>query len=203
MSFVFYAQLERSCPDVDHCPHLGGASLGGVVLSANANDEWLQSLLRQIDSLREESAAKNAKSGQLQDRLEPLERGWKAERQQQFKATTRQEDVPAEANEPAAEVKKRAAPVGHPGWFRPTPTHIDRTILLSAPTCCPHCQAAVVTRPDLPAYDPLQEDFSDGQPTVTCDRHEEGRCTNPQCHRGVALGTLTPNQAARAMYVRC
>ena len=30
MSFVFYAQLEQSCPNVSHCPHLGGAAIGAL-----------------------------------------------------------------------------------------------------------------------------------------------------------------------------
>ena len=39
MSFVFYPRLEQSCPNVSHCPHLGGAALGRLVSVANENGE--------------------------------------------------------------------------------------------------------------------------------------------------------------------
>ena len=61
-------------------------------------------------------------------------------------------------SKPQAEAKKRGAPVGHAGWFRPTPTRIDRTIYVSAPACCPHCDAAVRAWPNLPPYGHVQED---------------------------------------------
>ena len=119
--------------------------------------------MRQMDALREENAAKARTIAEQQERIEQLERELKAERQKQFKATRTEEEVPAEANEAEAEAKKRGAPVGHPGWFRPTPTKIDRTIDVPAPARCPHCNAAVVLRPDLPPYEHVQEDFVDGQ----------------------------------------
>ncbi len=42
MSFVFYPRLEQSCPNVSHCPHLGGAALGTLVRVANENDLYLR-----------------------------------------------------------------------------------------------------------------------------------------------------------------
>ena len=73
MPYLFFPKLTKNCPSVSHCPHLGGAALGGVVHSANANDEWLQSLLRQIDGLREESRAKSGRIEELQERVEQLD----------------------------------------------------------------------------------------------------------------------------------
>src|SRR5271157_2616012 len=133
MSFPFYPKHEYACPHVNHCPHLGGAALGSVVLLAAENREWTDSLLRQIDTLREQNAAQARVIAEQQERIEQLERELKAERQKQFKATRPDEEVPGEANEPQAEAKKRGAPVGHPGWFRPTPTTIDRTIDVPSP----------------------------------------------------------------------
>lgn len=208
MPYLFYPKLTHNCPNIDHCPHLGGAALGSIVLSANANAEWLQSLLRQVDALREENSAHASVIAEQQERIEQLERELKAERQKQFKATTPEEEVPAD--EPQAEAKKRGAPVGHPGWFRPTPTRSDRTILVPAPTKCPHCDAAVVVRRDLPPYEHVQEDFIDGRATTTCYRHEEGRCSNPKCRRRVRQpgkgeilrAKIGPEMRARGIFLR-
>ena len=40
MGFRFYPNHEYRCPHIGHCPHLGGAALGGVVLAANGNVQW-------------------------------------------------------------------------------------------------------------------------------------------------------------------
>jgi len=210
MSFPFYPKHEYACPYVDHCPHLGGAALGSVVYAAAENLQWTDSLLRQIDDLREESAAKARLIGEQQERIEQLERELKAERQKQFKTTRPDEEVPAEANEPQAEAKKRGAPLGHPGWFRPTPSTIDRTIDVPAPARCPHCGAAVMARPDLAPYEHVQEDLIDGRPMAICYRHEEGRCTNPKCRlwvhqpgEGEILGAkIGPQMRARGLFLR-
>jgi transposase len=210
MSFVFYPKHEYGCPNVMQCPHLGGAALGCVVFEANQNDEKRNWLFRQLDGLRDENAAKARHIAELQQRVEQLESELKAERQKQFKAARPEEDaIPAGAdgeNRP----KKRGAPVGHPGWFRPTPTHIDRTLDVPAPARCPHCGTAVVARPDLAPYEHIQEDRLDGQSTVTCYRHEEGRCTNPNCRLWVRQAgdgeilraKIGPQTRARALFLR-
>ena len=210
MGFLFYPNHEYRCPHIGHCPHLGGAALGGVVLAANGNVQWTSALHRQLDDLREKDAAKDRIIAEQQERIEQLERELKAERQKQFKAARPEEEVPAEANEPQAEAKKRGAPVGHPGWFRPTPTKIDRTIDVPAPPRCPHCGAAVKPRPELERYEHVQEDLIDGRPTVTCYRHEAGRCRNPKCRlwvrqpgEGEILGAkIGPQMRARGMFLR-
>ena len=162
MGFLFYPNHEYRCPHIGHCPHLGGAALGGVVLAANGNVQWTSALHRQLDDLREKDAAKDRIIAEQQERIEQLERELKAERQKQFKAARPEEEVPAEANEPQAEAKKRGAPVGHPGWFRPTPTKIDRTIDVPAPPRCPHCGAAVKPRPDWNAMSTCKKTSSTG-----------------------------------------
>jgi transposase len=211
VSYLFCPTLTQNCPNVNHCPHLGGAALGVVVLSANANDEWLQSLLRQIDALRAENTAKYHQIEVLTAEVEQLKRELKAERQKQFKTAASKGEEEAVPNSPAGtEAKKRGAPVGHPGWFRPTPLHIDRTIQVPSPARCPHCNAAVVARPDLRPYDHLQEDFIDGRPMTTCYRHERGRCSNSKCRlwvrqpgEGEILGAkIGPEMRARGLFLR-
>ncbi len=36
--FSFYPRQEHNCPNVSHCPHLGGAALGTLVLMANEQE---------------------------------------------------------------------------------------------------------------------------------------------------------------------
>lgn len=144
--------------------HPGGAALGTLVEVADEQTEWVDSLWRQIDTLRAEGTAKSRKIEEQAARIEQLERELKAERQKQFKAATKIEEEPAPSGPEKAAPKKRGAPMGHPGWFRPTPTHFDRITFVPAPKRCPHCGAVVRVRPDLPPDDHPQEDFIDGQP---------------------------------------
>jgi transposase len=208
--FVFYPKHEFGCRQVEHCPHLGGASLGSLVHAADGNQEWTDALLRQVDALREENADNARTIAQQQERIEQLERELKAERQKQFKASKGEEEVPAVAIKDEAGAARRGAPVGHPGWFRPTPITIDRTILVPAPATCPFCHRRVVARPDLPPYDHVQEDLVEGLRTTTCYRHEEARCSNRQCRRWVRQAgageilraKIGPEMRGRALFLR-
>jgi hypothetical protein len=195
MHFVFYPKHEFGCRHVDHCPHLGWASLGSLVHAADQQTEWTDALLRQIDALRADGAAKSQKIQQLAARVEQLECELKAERQKQFTRKT-DEPVPEEPDSAALQDKKRrGAPAGHPGWYRKRPTTFDRLILVAAPTVCPRCGGSVKARPDRPVYDHLQEDWIDGRRVVVCYRHEMGRCR--KCRRwGQQAG---PGELLRAM----
>jgi hypothetical protein len=79
--------------------------------------------------------------------------------------------------------KKRGAPVGHPGWRRPKPDHIDRTIHVPAPRICPHCQSNELT-PMQESTEHFQEDIViQPKPLVTRYLHGQAFCT--RCHRPV------------------
>jgi transposase len=197
MPFAFYPKHEYRCQHVGHCPHLGGASLGWLVHAADEQKEWTGSLLRQIDALREEDAAKYHKIEELTAKVDQLERELKAERQKQFKRKS--EETPQEEPESVSSQgkKKPGAPQGHPGWYRKRPEHFDRTVQVPAPLKCPHCDRPVKARPDLPAYEHIQEDWIDGKRVVVCYRHEEGRCTNRKCRRWVRQAG--PGELLRAM----
>jgi transposase len=184
MHFVFYPKHEFGCRHVGHCPHLGGAPLSLLVHAADEGTELTNALHRQIDALREENTAKYHKIQELTARVEQIERELTAERQKQFK---RQREEPTTGDwEPSPQgKKKRGAPVGHPGWYRPQPTTFDQIVLVAAPRQCPHCGGAVKARPDRPVYDHLQEDWIDGKRVVVCYRHEAGRCRRRGCRRWV------------------
>ncbi len=95
-----------------------------------------------------------------------LELELKLERQNKF-ATNKQKQAEAESEtasqSPAkASEKKRGAPVGHPGWFRPTLTHYDWAIDVPAPRRCPDCRGPVEPSPKLDPTEHLQVDIIDG-----------------------------------------
>ena len=41
MSFCFYPNHEYACPNVSHCPHLGGAGLGTLVVAADKQELYV------------------------------------------------------------------------------------------------------------------------------------------------------------------
>ena len=50
MGFSFYPNHEHKCPYVSHCPHLGGAALGTLVLLANEQELTRRALHATIDA---------------------------------------------------------------------------------------------------------------------------------------------------------
>jgi hypothetical protein len=161
---------------------LFGASLERVVNSAN----WFQQLSNQqfheIERLRAESSKQCAEierlerdNRRLRDRLAALERDKFQKRHKSVdQDDNRQEDDPdAGAAKPA---KKRGAPIGHPGWYRPVPAAFDRLEMV-VPDQCPSCGGAVALDRELPPEDHLQEDIIDGRAQVICYRHPAAICT--------------------------
>ena len=125
MSFSSYPELEQSCPNVSHCTHLGGAAIGTLVFRANDSELFLRQLHGTIDSERKRNDRLSEENQRLQKELEQLNLELKLERQNKFatnpqKTENKNPDVTAAAE--ASGGKKRGAPVGHPGWFRKTPT---------------------------------------------------------------------------------
>jgi transposase len=147
MQFRFCPQLEQSCPHVGHCPHLGGAALGTLVTWANTSGDTIDHLRKALDAERERNAKLVEENLRLEKAWEQAKLELKLERQNKF-ATRQQkqedsaEDTTTEAT-PTARSKKRGAPVGHPGWFRPRPTSLDWSVDVPAPHPCPHCQGRV------------------------------------------------------------
>jgi transposase len=124
MSFESDPKHEYGCMHVGRCPQMGGAALSGVVHLANEDDEGLPLLLRQIDVLRKDNAGKPEKIKELQQQAKQLKAELKAERQKQFRRTQAGDVVEAAVDSMTKGIKKRGTPVGYPGWFRRTPTHI-------------------------------------------------------------------------------
>jgi hypothetical protein len=53
MRFCFYPDHKFACPQLKHCPHLGGAALGPLVRFASTSGDSLDRLHRQLDAARQ------------------------------------------------------------------------------------------------------------------------------------------------------
>lgn len=213
MPFCFYPQHEYGCPNINHCPHLGGAGLGTLVNAAGHQDQYIEMILGQLEAERARNAKLVEENAQLRDQLDQVKLELKVERQNKF-ATSASKD--SEEPEPSAtpdargdvEPKKRGAPVGHPGWFRPTPTEFDQQIDVDAPGRCPHCGGLVHLFPNVDPGEHWQEDVVDGVYQVIVYRHPAARCDDcrnwvRQAGDGELLGSrIGPRLRSWAVYLR-
>jgi transposase len=215
MDFAFYPNHEHGCPDVSHCPHLGGAALGTLVLMANQSGDSLDYLHAAIAAERKRNATLVDANLQLEKELAQAKLELKLERQNKFATREQKEaagnsaqDDSAEESPATEEPKKRGAPVGHPGWFRPTPTEYDWLIEVTAPSRCPHCNARVTAQTTLAPVDHLQEDIIDNAYRVVCYRHEAGCCDDcgswvEKAGKDELLGSrIGPFLRSRAVWLR-
>jgi transposase len=211
MAFCFYPKHEFSCPQLSHCPHLGGAALGTLVQLANESGDSHDRLHRQLDATRKSVSDLVAENQALKREVERLKLELKLERQTKF-ATNRQRQAGAAPSTPSesssqAQPRKRGAPVGHAGWFRPVPTEYDAIVEVPAPAACPHCGGPVSVYTSQDPTDHLQEDLVAGRRQVILFRHPRARCRS--CRRwvqkageGEILGSMIgPRLRAVAVYL--
>jgi hypothetical protein len=198
---------------------LGGAALGILVDAASENGQMLDMLHGQLDNARKSVSQLLQENEQLKKQIEQVKLELKLERQSKF-ATNQQkqegtdtEEASSDASDPEAPAaeepkKKRGAPVGHPGWFRATPTEYDWDIDVPAPQRCPHCQGRVSIFDSLAAVDHLQEDIIDGMYRVVCYQHQAGCCDDcgawvQQAGKGEILPSrIGPHLRSKAVYLR-
>jgi transposase len=215
MQFCFYPKHEYACPQVGRCPHLGGAALGTLVDAASEHDQYLRMLWGQLDSERQRNTRLFEENIQLQAQIEQLKLELKVERQSKFATSASLDQTESEPTvNPASltvvdgQPKKRGAPVGHPGWFRPQPSKYDRLIEVAAPCDCPHCGGTVHLFPDVEPCDHWQEDVVEGLYQIVLYRHLAGRCEDcrlwvKQAGDGEILGSrIGPRLRAWAVYLR-
>lgn len=208
MQFVFYPDHQYACANVSHCPHLGGAALGALVNAATGQDEYVHMILGQLDFERDQNSKLFEENKQLKKQVEQLKLELKVERQSKFATSASQEEQPCQHPAAGGQPKKRGAPVGHPGWFRPTPTEYDQLIDVDAPSHCPHCGGLVHLFPAVDPYDHWQEDVVDGLYQVVLYRHPAARCDDcrdwvQQPGEGEILGSrIGPQLRSWAVYLR-
>ncbi len=214
MSFSFYPKHEYGCQQVGHCPHLGGASLGTLVLLAGENEESREHLYRQLDAERERASRLFQENESLKQQLAQAKQELKLERQtkfatnQQKRADTGSETGSTSGQQAKAKKRKRGAPKGHPGWYRPTPTQYDLLVEVAAPEQCPHCQGPVSVYESLPPSRHFQEDLIDGRAQVTLFCRPQARCRDcrrwvRQAGEGEILDSMIgPSLRSKALYLR-
>jgi transposase len=176
MSFCFYPKHEFACPNVRHCPHLGGAGLASLVLIANTSGNTIGNLHKRLDAERERNTRLIKENLKLEEELAQAKLELKLERQNKFATNQEREEEAAKDSSKTTEPKKRGAPMGHVGWFRKRPTEYDWAVDVPAPSRCPHCQGHVTLQTSLPPVEHMQEDIIDNTYRVVCYRHESACC---------------------------
>ncbi len=53
MAYQFYPRKDDPCPNVGHCPHVGGAAIASLVMIGNENQLYLRQLHGTIDAEKE------------------------------------------------------------------------------------------------------------------------------------------------------
>ena len=116
MSFPIYPKHEFACPNVSHCPHLGGASVVSVARIANASEDTRDSLLHRIRVLEERDSELLSDVVELQKELEQVKLELKLERQNKLATNEQKNDCGPDDEkntQPGAKTgKKRGAPIG-------------------------------------------------------------------------------------------
>ena len=176
--------LYRHC-----CPYLDGLSTQWVLEEYRRAGEVYQEHLRIIDSVDGNLKARDERIRVLERENAELKARFQALHQRQFKSNKKKsietggKEVENVSSSMEKEKKKRGPPVGHPGWVRPKPDRIDRTVEVPAPTFCPHCQSSDLT-PMEEKTEHVQEDIViRPQTVVTCYRHGQAFCV--RCNRPV------------------
>ena len=163
------------CPFRDKCPHLDNHSTTWVMevyqeafdLRRRLNLLELDSQKR-IDELGKALLERDAKIAQL-----------RLEHQKQFKANVKKPPIKVTAR-PA---RRRGAPVGHPGWHRRAPDHVDQFVDVAAPEVCPHCQCTDL-EPCSELHEHVQEDIV-LVPRTRVTKFVHRQCLCPRCRRAV------------------
>jgi len=184
-----YPPRDFECLYRHNCPYLDGTSTQWAMEEYRHGAEVYQDHLRIIDGFDGELKARDERirilerdNAQLKAKLEALHRRQFKSNKKKDKETSQKEDEQTSSSHKAKR-KKRGAPVGHPGWVRPKPDHIDQTVEVPAPRICPHCQSEDL-RPMEERTEHVQEDIViQPRALVTCYRHGQAFCEH--CNRPV------------------
>jgi len=184
-----YPPPDFECVYRHSCPYLDGLSTTWVLEEYRQADDVYQEHLRIIEGFDGELKVRDKRIRVLERENAELKAKLQALHRRQFKSN-KKKDAEAGGKEgegasPSSDgvKKKRGAPVGHPGWMRPKPDRIDRTVHVPAPTICPHCQSHDLT-PMGESTEHVQEDIVI-QPRTLVTRYLHGQALCPRCHRPV------------------
>jgi transposase len=168
------APIGFDCPYRHNCPHLEQLSCSWALEVYQEADE----LRRQLYALEERHRQEIAELHKTLLERDRTIAALRLEHQKHFKPHVKRPQAPVKVKG-----KRRGAPLGHPGWHRREPDHIDQTVAVPAPENCPHCQhKGLEAYPE--AYEHVQEDIILVPRTfVVRFVHEQGWC--PKCRRAV------------------
>ena len=176
------APYDFECLYQHSCPHMDGHSTTWAHYQIKEAGRLNGDYWRLSDMCRDEVAA-------LHDRIRTLEKEnakrkaqLKTLHQRQFKAN-RKPRVPRDnkTQNNSNKTRPRGAPKGHPFWTRRPPDHVDKTLDVSAPKVCPHCQCDHLHASD-EIHEHVQEDIILQPRTYVVNfRHQQAYC--PRCTR--------------------
>lgn len=166
--------INFKCPYKHNCPHLEGLS-SQYIWHERENNEDRDCDKNQLIAILEDEAKKYKQEiASLQKQNDELNAQLKVLHGRQFKK--KKKDKEEDKKETVKPVKKRGAPVGHPGWFRKIPEIIDETIDVDMPEICPYCKSDRIMPID-ETVDHIQEDILLIPKTVvTRYVHKQGIC---------------------------
>jgi len=171
------------------CPYLDGLSTTWVLGEYRRAGDVYQEHLRIIDGFDGHLKARDKRIRILERENAELKAKLQALHRRQFRSNKKKEaenggkDVEGTSPSKEGEKKKRGAPVGHPGWVRPKPERIDRTVHVPAPRICPHCQSDDLT-PMEKSTEHVQEDIVI-RPQTVVTRYLHGQAFCVRCNRPV------------------
>lgn len=189
MSRPPYPPHDFECLYRHSCPYMDGLSTTWVLGEYRRGEDVYQEHLRIIDACGDELKLRDERIRMLERDNAELKARLQALHRRQFKpnkkkdAETGEEENEEVSSSNEGRKKKRGAPVGHPGWIRPKPDHIDRTVEVPAPTFCPHCQSEDLM-PLEETTEHLQEDILI-QPRSVVTRYLHGQAFCTRCNRPV------------------
>lgn len=200
------------CPYRHNCPYLSGLSTTWVFKEYRRTDEVRNGHLDIIDRFRDALDESYKRVRALERENAELKAKYQALHQKQFTANRRKKGDKSGRESGAEETdvppKKRGAPVGHPGWSRPVPARVDRTVNVEAPSTCPHCGSDGLM-PAEGLHEHIQEDIViRPRPVVTKYVHRRAFCR--RCSREVVQAgkdeipnaPIGPVAKSTAMYLR-
>lgn len=205
MPRLSYPPRDFACSYTHACPYLDGLSTTWVLGEYRHAGDVYQEHLRIIDGLDTALKARDDKIRKLEMENAELRAKYQAVHQRQFKPNRQRILHGLGAKNPE---RKRGAPVGHPGWSRPRPQRLDRSVTVPAPRTCPHCGAENLS-PLPETAEHIQEDIVIVRRTrATRYLHAQAYC--PQCRRAVMKAAqdeilhapIGPVGKSVAMYLR-
>jgi hypothetical protein len=176
---------EFECPYQKGCPYLEGLSTHWVWSQYQRGQGEFQDHGRVVEEMDAQLQQQDQRIGELEQENARLQAQLTALHRRQFKARRTKGSRPTGAGgrvpTQGPSKKKRGAPVGHPGWWRPQPDHRDKSVPVAAPQTCPHCQGTDL-QPATAIQEHYQEDIVLRTATeVTCFEHAQAYCA--RCDR--------------------